>query len=188
MSIQLEVIAEDFTRELQTIGGLLMRASTPREEEAPPDFSVRLAALNASMLLLAASFEEFVRQLTKEFCATLVRSATEFADLPEEIATAAWERCLQILRGLRYGKHDFNHVAAVASIEVLHEFCLRREIGADVSDLVGYNLNNMRIRQINEIFRRVGISDICLYVARREPIIQFFGAPSGDIAHGDFGP
>ncbi len=186
MPSELEVIAGDFTREMQVIENLVTRVSGVQEEAGPQDASVRVAASNASMLLLAASFEEFIRELAKEFCIRLIRSAASFGDLPGEMASAAWERCLQILRGLRYGKPDFDSLSATASIRVLDGFCLRQEVGADVSELIGYNQNNMRIKEINDIFRRVGISDVCGCVGRRDPIIEFFGAASGNVAHAKF--
>jgi RiboL-PSP-HEPN len=185
MSSEVEAIAEEFRREIDAVRRLLIRAETA-EDGAPIDATLRIAASNASLLLLAASFEEFIRELVMEFCSSLFRTATRFTDIPGSVAATVWDRSLYLLRGLGYGKPDFDRSAAALSIQILDEFCLNQGLTVDVTSLVGYNQNNMRAKEINDIFRRVGIKDICGLVGRRTSIINFFGAASPDISHARF--
>ena len=97
MSSEVEVIAEEFGGELDAIRRLLIRAETAGDGPSPIDATLRIAASNASLLLLAASFEEFIRELVMEFCSSLFRAATRFTDIPSSVAATVWERSLYIL-------------------------------------------------------------------------------------------
>ena len=186
MAAEVDAIAEDFSRELEAIRGFLARAEITDDRRSGIDSTIRVAASNASLLLLAASFEEFIRELVRESCASLFRTAARFGDIPASVAAAAWERSLYILRGLGYGRPGFDRSAAASSLQTLDAFCLREETSIDVSELIGYNQNNMRAREINDMFKRVGISDICGLVGSRMVIVEFFGAANPNIAHARF--
>jgi hypothetical protein len=186
MPSEVETVAEEFGKELTAIRRLLESIGSSEDDKRPIDGTLRVAASNGSMLLLAASFEEFIRELVKVFCTCILQSASRFDNIPLEIANAAWDRSLFILRGLKYGRSGFDRSIAAMSILTLDSFCLKENLGIEVAHLVGYNMNNMRVAEINEIFKRVGISDFCSIVGRHAAVIEFFGAPNSDVAHGKF--
>jgi hypothetical protein len=182
MATTFDIIREDFSAELDTIRTLVATS----DERDTTSTAVKIASSNASMLLLAASFEEFVRECVREFVVQIVSRAAQFADIPPNVGVAVWERAIYLLRGLRYGSRDFDRTQAVTSLTYLQDFCLDETLATPVSDLVAYNQNNLKCKEINDMFRRCGIADYCGALGRLDIFIDFFGSPSADKAHADF--
>lgn len=186
MSAETETIAEEFNRELSAIGRLLAAPQTGDEPSEAADVAVRMALSNACALLLAALFEEFVRELVKEYCAHVCRHASSSSEIPPAITAAVWDRSIYILRGLKFGRPEFNLSIATNALGTLSQFCMAGDLSSDVAGMIAYNNNNMKPKEINEIFKRVGINDWCGRVGKRTCIAEFFGSPSPGDAHSRF--
>lgn len=157
MPTAIEAITDDFRRELATIRDLLNVIS-----QLPPETArrtgVRLASANASMLLLAASFEEYVREAAKDHAEYLIQNATA-AGLPPALLGAIWERALFLLRGQKFGKQGFDQEGAISQLTALRSFCLELRPDRRVAAMIGYNANNMTVKEFNDVFKRLGLDD-----------------------------
>jgi hypothetical protein len=67
------VIFEEFEQELDAIQILVGPAG-----DAKPSAKARVAGANAAVLLLAASFEEFVRELAREYARAVVAATPSY--------------------------------------------------------------------------------------------------------------
>lgn len=185
MTSTFDLISADFDKELRTIRRLLQRAYMPGPSGVA-DADVRIAASNASMLLVAASFEEFVRESVKEYVGWVTSQVSKFEDLPSELPSAVWERSLHILGGAKFGARNFDRSAAVLAMKNLQYFCLLEDPTIPVAEIVSYNRNNMRSTEVNAMMKRLGITDYCGVIGRNPRFVAFFGAPSPDKAHAEF--
>ena len=61
MATVFEVIAEEFNEDMEAIRSLVVTFNDPQK-----NLKVRIAAANSSTLLIAATFEEFVREMARE--------------------------------------------------------------------------------------------------------------------------
>lgn len=182
METPFSLVGEDFAKELSTIDHLLTRVGTTDDRL---DTDVRLAASNASMLLIAASFEEFVRQEIRESVLVVLDQATDISAVPKELLATVWDRSSYVLKGVKFTTTNFDLISATKALSAMNEFCLDGDLSVDVSDMVAFNMNNMKAKEINEIFKRVGIRDICKQVGETEVIVNFFGSPNPETAHSE---
>jgi len=183
MPTAFELISEDFSGQLSTLRRLIDKAYAPGPSI---DADLRLATSNAAVLLLASTFEEFLRQLIRAYTEHLVTNASTFGDLPDTLRTAIWERALYKLKSAKYGTRLFDRPLAELSVRQITTFCLEEKLSVPVSDLIAYNENNTKTVELNSMFKRVGISDYCGIVGRRSELVDFFGAADGNRAHASF--
>jgi hypothetical protein len=183
MTSGFDLIADDFRRELNTIKELLRtcHGDTGTPTVAVP---VRIASSNASMLLLGASYEEFIRELVREYAAALIHGEPPLQQLPSEFLAAVWDRSTYILRGSKFGKAGFDPIAVRQVIAELQGLCLEGNRPAARAETVAFNENNMRPTELNTVFKRVGVSDFLQLVGSRNELIAFFGSPDGNVSHG----
>lgn len=181
MPSAVSAICDDFRRELGTIRALLNQTGS-----VPPGAvgasEVRLAASNASMLLLAASFEEFVRQVAKDYAQALIDAATVQSPPPDQMLEAAWERALYLLKGQKFGKRSFSAPLATQRVQILRDFCLDKLASGTVPDLLSYNMNNVTVSEFNDIFKRLGLGLFAQSLCAESVLIAHFQALDADEA------
>lgn len=124
---------------------------------------VKVAAANSATLLVAARFEEFVRQMAREYARIVVTTAENFDKVPKDIKSTIWKRTLASLAKSAPDKSDdvvtFFAQASMKFSTVL-DFC-KGDYSRDIYlDLI-HNETNMRPNQINELFKISGLSDVC---------------------------
>jgi hypothetical protein len=178
------LIVEDFADELASIE-LIVNIGSSKEGTR----RARVASINASTLLLAASFEEFVRQIAREHAIQVVRSARSIGDLPQSLLEAAWKRTFsELARGKQTGKgaqkEGFLSSAKSArpKIDALFAF-VEGDLSQDVfSDLI-QNENNMRPEQINSLFKLSGLKNTCMVVCDKKMLMDFFGSETKEDTH-----
>jgi hypothetical protein len=179
-----EVIAEEFVDDTEAIRLLITTFSDPNQ----PNKS-RIAAANSASLLLAATFEEFVREMAREFARTIVNKTDSFDKLPTKLAHTAWKRTMEGLSKMRlegdyaHGGSENAFGAALARFTVIYEFC-KGDLSQDIYRDLIHNENNMRPNELNSLFKVSGLIDVCKKLSNESPILDHFGETEPDRAHG----
>lgn len=176
MSTVFSVILEEFEQELDAI-----RVLVAEPEERPVSARARVAGANAALLLLAATFEEFVRELAREFARAVVAGTEKPEGLPSKMAATAWKRTLEALARIQPKDSTFSD--AQARFVSIFEFC-RGDLGQDIFNDLIHNENNMRPEQLNSMFKVSGLGNVCLLSSDFEEMRIFFGVQETNIAHG----
>ena len=99
MHSEFSVIRDEFEADLQSLKKLIelgQDSGNPRK--------VRVASINSITLILAATFEEFVRQMARKRAEQTVTNARQVSDLPHALLENAWRRTLDDLRRNRFGQ------------------------------------------------------------------------------------
>jgi hypothetical protein len=179
------VITEEFGDDLGAIR-LLVSAFSDRQKNVP---KARIAAANSATLLLAATFEEFVREMARSYAKTVVAATSSIGTLPPKLANTVWRRTMEALARVQI---DTNTKAfstesvfsdAQTRFNVVYEFC-KGDLSQDVYDELIYNENNMRPREINSLFKVSGLNDVCSQIADKEPLLENLGETEPGKAHG----
>ena len=185
MSTSFTIIAEEFDGDLKAIRSLIDTFNVP-QQSAP---KVRVAAANSATLLLAATFEEFIREMARTYARAVVAATRAFNRLPRKLATTAWRNTMETLARIRIDT-DTRAFSAESKIsdartqfEVVYKFC-NGDLSQDIYNELIYNENNMRPGQINLLFGVSGLSDVCLQIANRMPILEIFDETEVGKAHG----
>jgi len=173
MTTEFDLIFEDFEAELLAIEGMIASLATTGEELTSA--RARIAGANAATLLLAATFEEFARQEVRAVFVAKAAGATNFNAFPEKIATAVWRRSLERLARAAIDDLSRDARAVEAKLRATVEFCLSRDVKADVSDDVGHNDQNMRPAELNRLFGQLGLTNVCARACDYEPLAAHLG-------------
>lgn len=184
MASTYQIVAEDFFDELNALRLLVTNSNS--SENGP---RVRIAAANSATLLLAATFEEFVREMAREFARAVVASTPSFERLPSKMASTAWKRTMDGLSKIRF-ENDQAPVgqegifrAAHSRFSVIYEFC-KGDLSQDIYRDLIHNENNMRPVELNGLFKLSGLGDICKKISDKVSILDVFGEVEPDKAHG----
>ena len=181
MSTEFTAITEDFDGDLDAIRLLVNTFNSPIG--ASP--KTRVAASNSSVLLLAATFEEFIRQMARAYARSVVDTTNSFSNLPNKMAQTAWRRTMKSL-----SRFPINANTTMAQImeardqfKAVYNFCTG-DLSQDVYNELIYNENNMVAKEINGLFKVSGLNDVCKKIARTEPLRNTFGETTSDRVHG----
>lgn len=182
MATTFDLITEDFTNDLDAIRKLATTFSDARQQP-----KVRVAAANSATLLVAATFEEFVREMAREYARAIVQSAKSFDKLPKNLAATAWKRTMDGLGKIkiddiqRTGGEVF--ASAQARFAIIYEFC-KGDLTKDIYKELIHNENNMRPAQLNSLFKVSGLGNVCLLCSGKQPLLDAFGENEQVKAHG----
>ena len=183
MASSFEVITEEFFEEMEAIRLLVITFS---DQKNPP--KARIAAANSATLLVAATYEEFVREMAREYARTVVTSTESFDKLPAKLAATAWKRTMDGLSKIRFdddktapGTDVFG--AAQSRFTVIHEFC-KGDLSQDIYRELIHNESNMRPGEVNNLFKVSGLSNVCLKLSDKSSILEIFGETESGKAHG----
>ena len=178
-------ITDDFKQELDSIRALVDTFDRPISGNP----MVRISAANAAILLLAATFEEYVRVMAKEYAKDVVKSTGRFERLPGRLATRAWRRTMDTLARLRVDSaaRFFSSEGVVldpqARFDSILAFC-NGDLSRDIYDDLIFNENNMRVGEINSLFSVTGLSDVCRLACGRNALVEHFGEDEEGKTHG----
>ena len=185
MATDFAAITEEFESELDVIRSLVGAF----DDRSKGSATVRASAANAATLLLAATFEEFVRTMARAVARKVFQTAGSFSQLPAKLATKAWRRAmrsmtqLRIDNGSRFLSPDGRTSDPKSRFDDIYEF-FRGDRSRDIySDLV-FNENNMRPRQINSLFAISNLRDVCKQASGEESLVEHFKEDEMDRAHG----
>jgi hypothetical protein len=186
MTSTYRVIFEEFEEELAAIESLVAASSDPKSSRP----RVRVAGANAALLLLAATFEEFVRELARAYARFVVESCASYDDLPPRLASTAWKRTMDALARLRLNpkKELFSRESifsdALTSFTIVHEFC-RGNLTKNIYQELIHNENNMRPQEINSLFKISGLNNICYSVCLDTQLLDMLNQIEQGKAHSE---
>ncbi|MDR3439824.1 HEPN domain-containing protein [Telmatospirillum sp.] len=177
-----QAITDDFIGDLDAIRDLIATFS-----DAKKPGKIRLAAANSATLLVAATFEEFAREMAREYARAVVQGTESFEKLPRNLASTAWKRTMDGLGKVKFdgsqksGSDVFS--AAQARFAVVYEFC-KGDLSKDIYRELIHNENNMRPAQLNGLFKVSGLGDVCTLCSDKQPLLDIFGETEPEKAHG----
>lgn len=177
-----EIIREDFAAELGAIRELVQTFDGGGKLA-----KTRLAAANSATLLVAATFEEFVREMAREHARAVVARVSSFDRLPNKLVSTAWKRSMESLARVRFDvdqpAREGLMVDTQVRFSVVYEF-VKGDLTKDIYRDLIHNENNMRPGELNAMFTVAGLSNICLKVCDKPAILIFFGESEAGKAHG----
>lgn len=179
------VIKDDFLEELDSIGALVDAFDQPGSVA-----KTRVASVNSSVLLLAATFEEFIREVAKEYARWVVSKAENVEALPSKLIETAWKRTLE---GLARAKLKINGTSVLETVSRTSKtkfdaVCgfISGDLTQEVFDDLIHNENNMRAGELNSMFKVSGLSNVCTKICERDEVQHFFSETDVGVAHGLF--
>lgn len=179
-----DVIFDEFEEEAQAILGLVeapdaSRTSQPRS---------RIAAANAAVLLLAATFEEFIREMARAYARAVVESCASYDRLPPKMAPVAWRRTMEALARFQLDPQTqvFSRESVFSDAQtlftVVYDFC-RGDLTQDIYEHLIHNENNMRPQEINAMFKVSGLKNTCMAVSADEDLKALLGETEQNLAY-----
>ena len=178
-------IVSDFDEELTSLEQLVQIGQDWR---LPP--KTRVASIHATTLMLAAAFEEFIRQMANEQAKQVVDRAGSVADVPDKLLETAWKRTLsELARAESNGlskKEALRKSAKQArpKVDALFSF-VEGDLGQDIYDYLIHNEYNMRPNEVNKMFKISGLGDICRKVCHQSSLKEYFEQGNENKMHGD---
>ena len=180
-----QLITEEFLENTAAIRSLIVTLSDINRNPV----KVRIAAANSATLLVSATFEEFIREMAREYAKTVVSRVCSVEDLPPKMVSVAWKRTMDGLSKIKFDgdmlKNNISNVFGVAQarFSVIHDFC-RGDLSQDIYRDLIHNENNMRPNELNGLFKVSGLGDVCAKLSDKAPILQFFGEIEAGKTHG----
>lgn len=183
MTTAFDIIVEEFVDDMEAIRSLVVTFSDPQKTP-----KARVAAANSATLLVAATFEEFVREMAREFARAVVTNTDSFEKLPSKLAATAWKRTMEGIAKMRFdgayaasAENVFGN--AQARFSVIYEFC-KGDLTQDIYRDLIHNENNMRPGEVNALFKVSGLGDVCTRLSDKQFILDNFGETEPGKAHG----
>jgi len=181
MASSFELTVEDFVEDIEAIRALVVTFSDSKYQT-----KTRIAAANSATLLVAATFEEFVREMARDFAKAVVSGASSFDKLPGNLASTAWKRTMDGLGKVKFdarGKANDIFGTAQAKFSVIYDFC-KGDLSKDIYRELIHNENNMHPGQINALFKVSGLKDVCELCSHKPSLLDMFGETEHGKAHG----
>ncbi|MDR3641196.1 MAG: HEPN domain-containing protein [Humidesulfovibrio sp.] len=128
------------------------------------------------MLLTAATFEGFVREMAREYARAKIARVGSFDKLPNKIGPTLWRRTLTGLSSMKFdGTRPGTWMPeAKRRFGAAVEFC-QGDISQDIYlDLVG-NENNLRSDELNGLFNVCGLNNVCKLASDKKPLLDALG-------------
>ena len=177
MHSEFSVILEEFETDLQSLKKLI---ELGQNSENPS--KVRIASINSTTLILAATFEEFVRQMARKRAEQTVTNAKRVSDLPHALLENAWRRALDDLRRNRLGQNSDQEVFAAAVSEARSKFEAVFQLLEGSTENVGQNFfmtiihneRHMRAQEITKLFKVCGMDGICVQLCGNGSLMAYF--------------
>jgi hypothetical protein len=181
-----ELITDEFRDDCSAIRSLVVTFNDPNHSP-----KARIAAANSATLLVAATFEEYIRELARQYAKAVVSNAGTFGALPPKLASIAWKRTMDGLGKIKFDSDPSSNNAgnafgaAQTRFAVIYEFC-KGDLSQDVYRDLIHNENNMRPNELNGLFKVSGLKDICAKSSDKQPLLDYFGETEAGKAHGKF--
>ncbi|MBD8548654.1 MAE_28990/MAE_18760 family HEPN-like nuclease [Sphingomonas sp. CFBP 8760] len=174
MATVFSVVLEDYEEELEVVR-ILVQASADPSLGRP---RARVAGANAAVLLLAATFEEFIRQLARAYAKAVVEACESYERLPPKLAGIAWRRTLEAIARVRLDPQVSNFsrdgifADALTRFTTVYEFC-KGDLSQDIYSELIHNENNMRPQEINGLFTLSGLKNVCMLTSVSQELMDF---------------
>ncbi|MFC3165305.1 MAE_28990/MAE_18760 family HEPN-like nuclease [Ciceribacter thiooxidans] len=182
MTTEFSVIYEEFAENLEALKAVVTAFSTPGAGSG----KTRVAAANSATLLLAATFEEFVREMARAYAKAVIASCATIDDVPMKFIKHVWSRYVDGFAKMQFDnkiKREESISAAHSRFTLFHEFSLG-DLSKDIYKELIHNENNMRPQQINNLFTISNLSNLCLQISETYPLSGHFNSPDQGKIHG----
>jgi hypothetical protein len=186
MTTTFDIISEDFLADLDAIADLIGLVAIGGGSSRS-----RLASINSATLLLAATFEELVREMGRQFAREVVLRTENVVDLPRKLAATAWKRTLENMARAKIDTGGTTvplfHIATEArsEFEAVCKF-LEGDTSQNIYKYIAHNENNMRPEQINAIFKVCNLSNFCEKISGIDVLKLHLAEDDSGRAHGKF--
>ena len=185
MTTAFSVIKDDFVEELGSIGALI-----DAFDNTGARAKTRVASVNSSVLLLAATFEEFIREMAKQYARHIVERAENVQQIPDRLTETAWKRTLEGLARARLKVNGSSVLETVsrssrAKFEAVCGF-IAGDLNQDVFEELIHNESNMRVGEMNGVFKVTGLTKVCEKICARDEVQHFFSETDQGKAYGQF--
>jgi hypothetical protein len=174
MSTTFDVISDDFLADLDAISDLVSLVANGGGSSKS-----RVASINSATLLLAAAFEELIREMGRQFARDVVSRSANVSALPKKLTATAWKRALENMARAKIDSGGISvpllHIAADARSE-FDAICkfLEGDMSQNIYKHIAHNDNNMRPDQINMIFKVYDVSNVFGKLSNNELIKNHF--------------
>ncbi|MBX5023038.1 MAE_28990/MAE_18760 family HEPN-like nuclease [Rhizobium lentis] len=182
MSTAFSVIYEEFSENLDALHAVVAAFSTPGAGSG----KTRVAAANSVTLLLAATFEEFVREMARAYAKAVIASCATIDDVPTKLIKHVWMRYVDGFAKMEFdskSKREESIAAAHTRFTLFHAFSVG-DLGRDIYKELIHNENNMRPNQINNLFTISNVSNICHLISDKAPLTGHFNSTDQGKVHG----
>jgi hypothetical protein len=175
VSTVFSVIVDDFCNALKPLEEIVENGNSTSSSKF-----ARVASVNAATLLLAATFEEFVRQMARQFAIQVVTGASSIDDVPDVLLETAWRRTFHTLthsnKSDGVSKKESFRISAKKARQTIDALCkfLEGDINQDIFENLIHNENGMGFKEINKLFKVGGVSNICIEICKHEALKTFF--------------
>jgi hypothetical protein len=178
-----QIVADEFLEDLVSI--ITLVKSTQDSSINP---KVRIAAVHSTTLLSAAAFEEFIREMGREFAREMVARTASLSDLPRKLSATAWKRTLEGLARARIDTGGTNLSLEAIAKDAQSQFdavCkfISGDLSQDIYRSLIHNENNMRPTEINAVFKVCGLTDVCRKLSDKVVFLEYFGETEPGKAH-----
>jgi hypothetical protein len=174
MLTEFDVIFNEFSSELDALSEMALSPTDIGPKG--PTARARIAAGNGATLLLAATFEEYIRQQVRAAFRKKSKHATSIKDFPAKIASTVWKRSLEALARTSFEDIEADSRKTDARLAATLSFCLRKEITADVGEILSHNESNMRLQELGRLFNQIGLHDIVSVACEDDALQEMLGA------------
>ena len=184
MATIFEAITDDFVADIAAIRSVV----TPFGDTSIAS-RTRIAAANSATLLIAATFEEFAREMARGYAKIVVGKARSIAQLPPKMASTAWRHAMENLAKTKFNGNNLNGDAkrtfqlASSKFSTIYEFC-SGDLSKDIYGDLIHNENNMRPGELNRLFKISGFDDVCKRMSDKRSLVEFFGSDDVGVVHG----
>jgi hypothetical protein len=173
MLTEFDAIFSEFESELEALVEL---AHGPADVgPSPLTARARIAAGNGATLLLAATFEEYVRAQVRAAFREKTKHAKDMKDFPPKMAGTVWRRSLEGLARKPFEEIESDGRGTDARLTATLSFCLKKEITADVSEIIASNDINMRLNELGRLFNQIGLKEIISKCCEDGSLMEYLG-------------
>jgi hypothetical protein len=186
MATAFDAISDDFLSDIEALAELVGLVAVGGGSSKS-----RVSSINSATLLLAATFEELVREMGRQFARELVSRTDNVANLPRKLTATAWKRTLENMARAKIDTGGTSTPLLHISSESRSEFesiCkfLEGDTSQDIYKHIAHNENNMRPDQINAIFKVCDLGNICGKIAQTDFMKGYLGEDDEGQAHFKF--
>lgn len=179
-----DAISDEFLADLTAISELVSVVETSGNSARS-----RIASVNSSTLLLAARFEEFIREQGRQYARETVQLQTDPSTLPRKLSATAWKRTLEELARAKIDTGGTNVSLETVSrnarsrIDAVCRF-LEGDLSQEIYGSLVHNESNMRPNQLNAVFAICDLKDVCSKVSDKQPLLSYFDDDDTRRVHG----
>jgi len=166
---------DDFSSELDALSEVVVGRAEGVSSSLSP--KARISAGNAATLMLAAIYEEYIRQQVMSAFKEKCLRVNGHGEFPKALAGKVWKKALDSMARTQFSRVEERAREMEDNIRHILNFTLKKDLASDVAKTVAHNVNNMRPQQMAELFKDIGISEIINKSCRDPKLKSLIGAP-----------